>query len=46
MQIFYWFLIIVGGFLSGGVMFCEIIPKKFFKSDICEISLNFGIIII
>lgn len=40
MQIFYWFLIIVGGFLSGGVMFCEIIPKKFFKSDICEISVD------
>ena len=33
-----WLLLIVGGFLSGSLMFCKIIPKLFQHKDICEIS--------
>lgn len=40
MEILYWVLLIIGGFLLGGVMFCELIPKKFLHKDICEISVD------
>ena len=40
MEIFYWILLIFGGFLLGSIMFCELIPKKLFKKSICEISVD------
>lgn len=40
MQYLYWMLLIVGGFLFGSIMFCEIIPKKVLHKDICEISVD------
>lgn len=40
MQIFYRCLLIIGGFLFGSVMFCELIPKKLFKKDIFELSTD------
>lgn len=40
MKILYWILLIAGGFLLGGVMFCELIPKKLLNKDICEISVD------
>lgn len=40
MEIFYWCLIIIGGFLLGGVMFCQLIPKSLARRDICKISVD------
>lgn len=40
MEIFYWLLLIVGGFLLGSVMFCELIPKTFLHKSIYEISID------
>lgn len=40
MQYLYWMLLIVGGFLFGGIMFCEIIPKKVLHKDIYEMSVD------
>ncbi len=40
MQYLYLMLLIVGGFLFGSIMFCEIIPKKVLHKDICEISVD------
>ena len=37
-MIWYWILLIFGGFLLGSVMFCQIIPKVFLHKDIYEIS--------
>lgn len=40
MEILYWTLLIVGGFLLGSIMFCELIPEKILHKDICEISVD------
>ena len=40
MEILYWMLLIIGGFLFGSVMFCEIIPKKVLQKDIYNISID------
>ncbi len=40
MDVVYWLLLILGGFLLGGVMFCERIPLRFAKKDIYEISVD------
>lgn len=40
MQYFYWLLLIVGGFLLGSIMFCEIVPKKVLHKSIYEISTD------
>lgn len=40
MEILYWTLLIVGGFLLGSIMFCEIIPKKLLHKDIYTISVD------
>ena len=40
MQFFYWLLLIVGGFLLGSIMFCELIPKKVLNKDVCKISVD------
>lgn len=38
MTIFLWFLFIVGGFFSGSVLYCRLIPKALKHRDICEIA--------
>lgn len=40
MEIIFWALFIIGGFLLGSVMFCEIIPKLIARKDIYEISVD------
>ncbi|MDE5943322.1 MAG: glycerol-3-phosphate acyltransferase [Clostridia bacterium] len=40
MEILYWYILTVGGFLLGSVMFCELIPKKVLNKDICKISVD------
>ncbi len=40
MDAVYWLLLIMGGFLFGGVMFCERIPRRFANKDIYEISVD------
>lgn len=40
MEILYWTLLIVGGFLLGSIMFCEIIPKAVLHKDIYAISVD------
>jgi len=40
MQYLYWMLLIVGGFLLGSIMFCEIVPKKVLHKSIYEISTD------
>lgn len=40
MEILYWCLLVIGGFLLGSIMFCEIIPKRVLHKDICEISVD------
>lgn len=40
MEILYWVLLIVGGFLLGSIMFCELIPKKILHKDISKISVD------
>lgn len=40
MEILYWTLLTVGGFLLGSVMFCQIIPKTLLHKDIYEISVD------
>ena len=40
MEILYWCLLIFGGFILGSIMFCELIPKKILRKDICEISVD------
>lgn len=40
MDAVYWLLLIMGGFLLGGVMFCERIPLKLANKDIYEISVD------
>lgn len=40
MEILYWLLLILGGFLLGSIMFCEWIPKIVLHKDICEISVD------
>ncbi len=40
MEYLYWMLLIVGGFLSGGIMFSELIPKKFANTDVCAVSVD------
>ena len=40
MEILYWTLLIVGGFLLGSIMFCELIPKHVLHKDIYEISVD------
>lgn len=40
MEILYWCLLIIGGFLFGSIMFCEIIPKKLSQKDIYKISVD------
>ncbi|MBO7736307.1 MAG: glycerol-3-phosphate acyltransferase [Clostridia bacterium] len=32
-----WFVLIIGGYLLGGVMFCRALPLLFKKKDICEL---------
>lgn len=38
MEIMYWILLILGGFLLGGIMFGELLPKIFLHKDIRAIS--------
>lgn len=33
-----WSFFILGGFVSGGIMYCELVPKKTVKKDIQELS--------
>lgn len=33
-----WMFFILGGFLSGGIMYCELVPKKTVKKDIQALS--------
>ncbi|MDE7181807.1 MAG: glycerol-3-phosphate acyltransferase [Clostridia bacterium] len=40
MTTFLWILFTVGGFLLGGIMFCEIIPKLVLHKDIYAISVD------
>lgn len=40
MEILYWVLFIVGGFLLGSIMPCELIPKKILHKDISKISVD------
>ena len=40
MEILYWTLLIVGGFLLGSIMFCELIPKLVLHKDIYAISVD------
>ena len=40
MEILYWSLLILGGFLLGSIMFCELIPKIILGKDIYKISVD------
>lgn len=40
MEILYWLLLIAGGFLLGGVMFSEWIPKLLTGKDLCTLSVD------
>lgn len=40
MSILYWTLLITEGFLCGGIMFSELVPKKILCKDIYEISVD------
>lgn len=40
MEILYWTLLIIGGFLFGSVMFSQWIPKLFLKKDIYKLSVD------
>lgn len=40
MQILYYTLLIIGGFIWGSIMFCELIPKKLLNKDVYEISVD------
>lgn len=40
MEFLYWILFIIGGFLLGGIMFCEWIPKLILHKDIAKISVD------
>ena len=40
MEILYWMLLTLGGFLLGGIMFSQWIPKRLTGKDICKISVD------
>lgn len=40
MEVLYWTLLIVGGFLLGGIMFSQWIPKHLAGKDVCEVSVD------
>ena len=33
-ELLLWSFFILGGFISGGIMYCELVPKKTVKKDI------------
>lgn len=40
MEVLYWILLVLGGFLLGSIMFSELIPKLLTGKDICKISVD------